>query len=261
MLFFISLQTNANEKQSINPDTLLNQTDNKGLKQGFWRVAYENGKTKYEATFKDNKPVGEMKRYYEDGTIKAIMIFDNTGKKSRAKLFYTNGILATEGNFIESMKDSIWKYYSYYDTILKMEESYVNGIKNGVTKKYYSNKKIAEILEFKNGLKNGSWKEYFDNGTLKLEANYVNDKRDGEFETFYSTGKPEMKGFFKNNFKEKEWKYFDEDGNIKMTINYVNNIPQNPETLDKNQEEFFKSLDSNKGKIPEPDETNIIPEK
>ena len=48
-------------------DSAINQTDAKGLKQGFWKAKFDNGRIKYEGYFKDNHPVGELKRYYEEG--------------------------------------------------------------------------------------------------------------------------------------------------------------------------------------------------
>jgi antitoxin component YwqK of YwqJK toxin-antitoxin module len=258
LLFVLSSVSLFSFSESFKLDSVANKIDDKGRKQGLWKVTYENGKTKYEATFKDNKPVGEMKRFYDDGTIKAIMVFDASGKKAKAKLFYNNGVLAGEGNFVDSNKDSIWKYYSFYDKTLKMEESYVNGVKDGPTKKYYSDGKLAEVIGYKNGLKNGIWKQYFNNDSLELEATFVNDKRSGVFTAYYPNGKVEMKGAFKDNYRDGNWTYFDENGTGVMTVNYIKDVPQNTSALDKRQEEFFKILDSNKGKIPEPDENNIM---
>jgi antitoxin component YwqK of YwqJK toxin-antitoxin module len=239
----------------------INQTDANGMKQGFWRVTYENGKTKYEGSFKDNKPVGLLKRYYDDGTIKAEINFGKTGKKAYAKMYYQNGLIAGEGNFIESMRDSIWKFYSFYDSTIRTIESYKNGIKDGPSSKYYTNGKVAEELTYQENKKSGPWRQYFEDGTLKLKATYINDKREGEYIMNYPSGKPETKGVFTNNLMEGSWIYLDEEGKTTMTIQYINGIPQNTKEMDKKNEEFFKKIEENKGKIPEPDETNAVPTK
>jgi len=238
-------------------DTIWNQTDKQGRKQGYWRVSYESGKTKYIGFFKDNKPLGEMKRFYDNGVIKAIQFFSD-GKKSRAKLFYQNGELAAEGNFIESLKDSVWKYYSYYDKTLKLEENYIKGSKEGYSKKYYAQNQIAEEIEWHNNLKHGPWKQYYNDGKIKLNANYFNDSRNGSFLTYYPTGKPEMKGTFQNNLMQGEWIYYDETGNVKSKITYINGVAQNAGELQKKEDAYFKLIDENKGKFPEPDENNIL---
>ena len=55
------------------------------------------------------------------------------------------------------MKDSTWRYYSYYDKTLRLKENYTNGLKEGVSKKYFSNGNIAEELNWSNNQKNGDW--------------------------------------------------------------------------------------------------------
>jgi antitoxin component YwqK of YwqJK toxin-antitoxin module len=104
-------------------DTLFNQYDGQGHKQGFWKVKYENGVLKYTGCFRDDKPVGEMKRFFEDGTLKADMFFDHSGI-TRVKLYYQDGPLAAEGNYLNTTKDSTWNYYSYYTKSLSNRETY-----------------------------------------------------------------------------------------------------------------------------------------
>jgi antitoxin component YwqK of YwqJK toxin-antitoxin module len=246
---------------SSGADTLWNQTDKNGMKQGFWRINYENGKMKYQGFFRDNKPQGEMKRFYEDGTLKAIIYFAPNSNISSAKLYYENGVLAGSGNYIGPLKDSVWKYYSYYDKTLKLEENYKNGIKAGKSLKYYSNGKVAEDLSWINNMKEGPWNQYFENGSPKIKAIYINDRREGNFETFYSSGKTEMRGKFENNLMQGEWIYFDEAGAVRTKIIYNKGIAQNASQLEKEEQEFFKMIEDNKGKIPEPDENNIMPPK
>jgi len=52
---------------------LVNQTDAGNLKQGYWERYYPNGKPMYQGYFRDDVPVGEMKRYYESGNLQAIL--------------------------------------------------------------------------------------------------------------------------------------------------------------------------------------------
>src|ERR1035437_3386097 len=139
-LFFISFTISliCNLQSFAQPgDTIFNQTDKQGLKQGFWKVKYPNGLVKYSAYFKNDKPAGLMKRYFEDGTIKAVMVFDATGIKAKTKLYYQDGPLAAEGNYVNSLKDSTWNYYSYYTKTLSNRENYVKGKKNGLSVSYY----------------------------------------------------------------------------------------------------------------------------
>ena len=54
-------------------DTVFNQVDKNNMKQGYWKKDFPNGKLMYKGFFKNNKPVGEMRRYYETGELKAIL--------------------------------------------------------------------------------------------------------------------------------------------------------------------------------------------
>ena len=42
----------------------INQADAKGQKQGYWEKRGSDNTLIYQGYFKDNKPVGEMRRYY-----------------------------------------------------------------------------------------------------------------------------------------------------------------------------------------------------
>ena len=58
-----------------------------------------------------------------------------------------------------------------------------------------------------------------------------------------------------------KWLYYDDKGNEKANIIYINNVPQNASQLEKEEEEYFKMIEQNKGKIPEPDENSLMPPK
>ena len=94
-LFAIYISTDLSLSQT---DTLFNQTDNKGLKQGYWKKYYPNGNLLYKGYFENNMPSGEMKRYYESGAIQAVMFFSENGKRSKIRLFYEDGELSAEGS-------------------------------------------------------------------------------------------------------------------------------------------------------------------
>ena len=38
----------------------------------------------YDGFFKDDHPVGEFKRYYEDNTLKSVLIYSDDGKEADA---------------------------------------------------------------------------------------------------------------------------------------------------------------------------------
>jgi antitoxin component YwqK of YwqJK toxin-antitoxin module len=242
-------------------DTVFNQVDAKGLKQGFWKAKYSNGNIKYEGFFINNKPAGTMKRYYEEGPIKAVLVFDKNGETSKAKIYYNNGELIGEGNYAGNVKDSTWNYYSYYDKVLSCKETYNKGKKNGITRNYYPKGNLSEELEWKNDLKDGIWIQYFQNGQKKLVSKYVQNIRTGDFMMYYDTGNLEVNGHYANNLMQGKWTRYDEKGEVKSIIDYVNGKPLNPEVIDKKDQEFFKMVEDNKGRFSEPDINDFDPSK
>ncbi|MCX7987287.1 MAG: toxin-antitoxin system YwqK family antitoxin [Bacteroidales bacterium] len=239
-------------------DTLWNQTDAKGLKQGYWRAYYNNGKLRYKGFFKDNQPLGEFRRYYESGGILAIQHFTSSGS-SYVTLYYENGQVAAKGKYLGQKRDSLWQFYSYYDKTLRLEENYKDGKRNGLSVKYYPNRRPAETLNWIDDKREGEWKQYFQDGNLKLEAMYVNDKRHGYFRLYRPNGMPEVFGQFSENLMDGEWVYFDEKGQERMHIRYRKGEALNPALLDSLQQELIKSMDANQGKFPEPTEENFFP--
>jgi antitoxin component YwqK of YwqJK toxin-antitoxin module len=239
-------------------DTLFNQTDANNLKQGYWKKAYPNGKLMYKGYFKDNKPVGEMYRYFESGTIKALLNYDSKGEYAHARLFYEDKQLAAEGWYYNSLKDSTWSYYSYYEKTLTVRESYAKGARHGLMMHYYNNGDVSEKIEWKNDKKDGIWEQYFRGNVLKLKGSYINDKLEGVFLVYYEDGKPFVKGTYTNNQRNGMWTFYKEDGTLDMEMEYRSGRTVNEEKLNEKQKEFFRMIDENEGKFEEPDEINFL---
>jgi antitoxin component YwqK of YwqJK toxin-antitoxin module len=239
-------------------DTIFNQTDARNLKQGWWKKMYPNGKLMYKGYFKDNKPVGEMRRYYETGELKAKLLYDANGTYTHAKLLYADGQIAAEGWFCNSLKDSTWLYYSYYNHSLTAREVFAKGLRNGLMQHFYANGNLSEELTWVNNKKEGTWSQYFSNEVLKLKGFYSEGKLQGDFLVNYETGKPYLKGSYKNDLREGKWVFFTEDGAVDRELMYDKGKTPNEDKLDDKQQELFQLIDENKGKFEEPDETNFL---
>ncbi|MBN1791026.1 MAG: toxin-antitoxin system YwqK family antitoxin [Bacteroidales bacterium] len=240
------------------PDTLFNQTDANKLKQGWWKKAYPNGKLMYKGFFRDDKPVGTMYRYFENGAVKAILIYDAKSEYARARLLYEDGNLAAEGVFYNSLKDSTWSYYSYYDRSLTATENYQKGLRHGRMTNYYNNGIVSEILDWKNDKKHGVWEQYFPSGKLKMKGSYVDQKLEGDFLVNYDNGKPYLQGYYVNDRRQGKWTFFTENGTVEAEMEYVNGTPLNEDQLTEKQQELFRTIDANEGKFEEPDESNFL---
>jgi antitoxin component YwqK of YwqJK toxin-antitoxin module len=259
LLIFISVLAKGQSS-----DTIFNQTDNQGRKQGFWKVYYESKKpeepkkVKYIGFFKNNKPVGTFKRFYEDGVIKAVMNYDATGTNVYTTLYYQNGTKAAEGKYVGTLKDSIWNYYSYYDKTLSNKEPYIKGKKEGISVNFYASGKKSQELEYKNDIKDGIWKQYYDSGNLKLLAQFKDGKRVGSFVVYYPNNKVEWKGTYVDDIKHGKWAHNNPDGTFDSEIEYVNGVAKNSLEINSKESKILELLEKKKGTIPEPDENNIM---
>jgi antitoxin component YwqK of YwqJK toxin-antitoxin module len=239
-------------------DTVFNQSDARNLKQGWWKKSYPNGKLIYKGFFKDNIPAGEMFRYYETGALKASMLYDKKGEYAHVRLFYADGQLAATGVYYNSLKDSTWNYYSYYDHSLTTREIYSKGKRNGLMINYFNNGNPSEKITWVNDKKEGPWEQFFANNTPKLKATYRNGELEGEFIANFESGKPYLKGGYENGLREGKWIFYTEEGTTDMELTYHRGITPDTQKLDARQEELFRMIEENKGKFEEPDETNFL---
>ncbi|MBN1182452.1 MAG: toxin-antitoxin system YwqK family antitoxin [Bacteroidales bacterium] len=239
----------------LSQEKTVNQTDAQGRKQGYWKKTNEEGKLIYEGYFKDNKPVDTLKRYFEDGSLKALMIYSEKHDTIEGVLFFENGGVSAEGKYLNKEKTGLWKYYSEYFKCLIQEETYIMGKKEGLSVNYYQNGSPSEVLQFKNDIKDGKWMQYFDNGQMKFEANYINDKLNGEYELYQPDGKLEIKGSYKDDLKDGKWSYYDEKGKLYKEIVYNSGVAENEEELREIQNKYMDLIEQNQGKYQEPDET------
>lgn len=192
-----------------------NHTDANGKKQGSFVVKFPSGKIKYTGQFRDNKPFGVFNYYSPDGSLKATNVFSEDGNKARNKQFAENGTIVAEGNFINQLKDSIWRFYSDFDSTLLSEESYRNNLKHGISKTYFpEGGQLSEIQEFKDGIRDGIWKKYFQEGAVMLEANYQNDELEGKFVIYFENGKVKIEGEYLHGVKTGIWFEYNEAGDL-----------------------------------------------
>ena len=110
-----------------------NKTDATGKKQGVWKKYHPNGMTRYVGKFKDDKPVGVFKHYYDTGKLQVKMT--HTGSESYANVYYETGEIKAAGKYEEQKKDSVWKYYDK-EGYKMAEEFYLSGKREGMWKLY-----------------------------------------------------------------------------------------------------------------------------
>jgi antitoxin component YwqK of YwqJK toxin-antitoxin module len=199
-----------------------NQTDAKGRKQGYWVKTNAEGIKIYEGTFKDDKPVGLMKRFHDDGSLKAEMIYRNDGSAYAYLYYETRKIKMAEGKYIGQERDSVWLSFDPNGQ-LASQDTYLKGVLNGSSIIYHQDGSVSEEYNYKNGKKHGLWKQYYKNGKLMAEATFVEDKMVGEYVKNYLNGREWVRGKYnENGLKEGTWIYGNEDGKIGEMVVFRN---------------------------------------
>lgn len=237
----------------------INQTDGSGQKQGYWEKSFPNGKFMYQGYFKDGKPVGEMRRYYDTGELKAIMFYRENSPCVNTRFFYSDGEIAGEGTYCGNQKDSLWTYYSYYSGAITSTEYYKNGIKQGMERKYYPNGQISEEIMWNNNAKHGVWNQYFDDGTIKLKSTCAFNEVSGPYTFYWPNGNLYIKGQFVDNKRHGKWLFYTDEGQLKTEIDYYFGKAENEDEIIAKDQEFFRMVDENIGKFQEPTIDDVMP--
>ena len=228
-----------------------NRIDSQGKKQGFWKK-YEKGILIYEGNFQNNIPVGEFKYYHPNGKLKSITFFINGVQKVKTTIFHDNEQKASEGIFIDQIKDGEWKYWGNNGILIK-EENYKLGKKEGAWIIYSAETGIKlQEDQYLNDKLHGICKIFYIDGKLNNADNYINGKRNGLSESYYYDQKISSKGIYHENLKIGSWEYYDYDGNLRRTIEFDKSVEKKRELyfygkqnlkFDEEQIAYYHSMD------------------
>lgn len=198
----------------------VNVTDKNGKKQGTWKK-YEKGQLVYEGQFKDDVPYGTFKYYHANGKLKSVTEFQQGVHKVRTTIYHENGHKASEGAYIDQLKDGEWRYYSDRDTLIKVE-NYRMGDKHGLWKTYSTSGVLLEEANYLKNKRDGLSKSYYLNGKVSLEEQFVAGKPNGYSTSYYPNGTISMEGNYHNGWRDGEWNAYDVNGKRRTTTVYSN---------------------------------------
>ena len=139
------------------------------------------------------KILNYKKIIYENGEYYIGEILNGL-KHGKGILYYKNGTIKYDGNFIKDKYEGIGKYI--YES---------------------SNYYIGEML---NGLKHGKGIEYYKNGDIKYDGNFVNDKYEGEGKYIWEDGEYYI-GQWVNDLRHGKGILYYTNGAIKYNGNFI----------------------------------------
>lgn len=236
----------------------INQTDASGLKQGLWQKKYPNGKLMYKGEFRDDKPVGEWKRWHETGGLKAILIYSESNDSVKAKLFGESAAPIAEGFYINGEKTGLWNFYS--DGVKLAEENFIRDKKNGTCRKFYTSGELLEESQWKDDLLEGKYRSFYKSGKPYFECTYKNNHRHGKGITYYADGSRESGFYYKNDLPDSTWIYYDLTGKTRYILYYKEGKLQNPEVLQKLDSQELDELEKKRENLVDPEKFLESPE-
>lgn len=96
---------------------------------------------------------------------------------------------------------------------------YFNGLEQGIAKKWYPNKQIAEIRFYHQGKKTGIHKGFWENGNPKFEYHFIEGEHHGLAKDWYENGQAYKEFHYKMGYEDGSQKAWWENGQIRA--NYV----------------------------------------
>ena len=197
-----------------------NKTDSKGRRQGLWTGYHANGQKRYEGQFKNDRPRGMFNYYDEEGNLQATNSFDKSGVKAANKTYAPNGTLIAEGNYVNQKKDGEWRYYDNLGRLVLVEDN-KDGKVNGWSKLYNAETgTLAEETQFIDGLPEGVCRKYRDNGVVLQECHYANGQLDGLSKTYNPNTSVKEEGNYCKGEKCGQWNTYNEEGDLVAVDSY-----------------------------------------
>ena len=189
---------------------------------------YYNGKLKFEGEYIYGKYFG--KEYDQNGKILFEGQYNWTKKRWNGKgiEYDWNGDIIFEGEYRDGKrwngkgKETFFNTYSNKKE-LEFEGEYINGIGEGIYKKYNEEGKI--ILEYIEKENKGI--EYDYKGNKMFEGTYINQKRNGEGIEYNPKGQKMFKGEYLNGIRNGKGIEYDSKGRKIFEGIYINGIRYN----------------------------------
>ena len=223
-----------------------NQTDIKGLKQGYWeKIDTDTKKPLYKGTFKDNKPQGIFYYYYKGtDSLHTKTEFREEGKIAYVTMYHLiSGKIQAKGKYVNEEKDSVWNFYDEKGILLSTDV-YTNGKKNGLSKVFYANGALSEEKNYKNNVPDGPFKQLYEDKKLKAQGTYMAGEFNGKCSWFYPNGVAAAQGVYDKGVKKGLWLYKMQNGKLSEK-----EVWQNGKQLD--EKELDEYIKKNKIVLPE----------
>lgn len=199
---------------------------------------YPNGEKRYEGYFLNGKPVGEFKRYHENGILNVLQVFDEQ-RNSTVEIYAGDGSKLASGKFVNQKEEGEWLYFGEKGNVAS-KEFYKNGVHEGDAFIYAPTGEILDVRHYEAGKLEGRRTQYYLYGHILAQFFYVRGVLEGPYVSYYETGEEDEIGAYASGKKTGVWRTYFEDGTFKE-IEYKDGLPTDPVELKKMLDDEFLS--------------------
>ncbi|HYW96311.1 MAG TPA: hypothetical protein VE870_12035 [Bacteroidales bacterium] len=200
----------------------INREDSKGLKQGDWKVFYNDGRIYKEMNYIDNQLDGLYKEYGPKGNLVLVLRYD------KGKIVEDNkdDILQEELNVKRKFDDKGNLIFagSYRDSVPVGIHRYYDAEGHVINAKIFDQQGdvVSEGIVDETGSREGAWKNFYLTGEVRAIGRYVKNQRNGEWTFFYKDGKKEQEGSYLRGLPDGIWMWYYSDGDTLRRESYFN---------------------------------------
>jgi len=170
------------------------------VKNGEYMKLSPEGDTMAIYQYKKNIKHGLCKDFYETGTPKYIVTYDEGKKEGEAFYFKITGELIFKEEYRNPKhKHDLTEYFQYAPNGSIQVKAFLkeNNFDSTFTE-FYENGAIKSIYRFSNNLKNGPYESYTDKGIVIQRGHYRNNNLHGVISSYNTSGAIKLEGEYMN---------------------------------------------------------------
>jgi antitoxin component YwqK of YwqJK toxin-antitoxin module len=129
---------------------------------------------------------------------------------------YTNGILRTQGKYLDNLKQGLW-IWQYEDGIQSKNGPYLDDKEHGHWTWRYRDGSVAQHGDMCRGVNCGRWQGHYPNGSKRYDVWWKNGKLCGKILNYFENGQLAVEGYMLMDKKVGTWTYWDNTGKVIKT--------------------------------------------
>jgi antitoxin component YwqK of YwqJK toxin-antitoxin module len=161
-----------------------------GKKNGWTKFVSPENVVQTEIPYIRDEIHGQLKQYYENGKLMAIITYEKNEQTGPMMTFFENGVKQLDTFYTKGKINGKYKTYDEFGDLLN-EVTYVNGAKHGQNVVYYPKSHgggICELSFYENGVLQGDKVTFYNSGEIMTTTPYINGKAQAYPKNFTKIG-------------------------------------------------------------------------